>query len=239
MDLLSTLPEVKTRADLAKVINHLGLKTGVEIGVFKGNFSEFLLGETDLSVLTGVDSWEQNEKKTRAVYKKWAMNQKKLDEAREEALAKLEKYGSRSVIVREISEVAADQFEDESLDFIYIDASHRFSGVAMDLLKWWPKLKPGGLFAGHDYWKCYRCEVMEAVNGFVVETKQILRVTTDDLNNKGDPFYPPTWWWVKEALSKSEYNARIAEASVLLKKQEAILLKGGVEIVLPYQYYNG
>ena len=230
------LPEVKKRNDLSKLINHLGSEVGVEIGVFKGDFSKHLLSSTKLVKLYGVDSWEQDEAKTRAVYKKWAMNQKKLDEAREEALAKLSRYGDRSVIIREISENAVKGFEDGSLDFIYIDASHRFSGVAIDLINWWPKLKVGGIFAGHDYWKCYRYEVMEAVNGFMVENKQILRVTTDDVDRNGKPFYPPTWWCIKEELRKSEYSRRIREAIVLLEKQKALLQAGGVEIVLPYQY---
>lgn len=32
-----------------------------------------------------------------------------------------------------------------------MDARHDFKGVQEDLLAWWPKLKPGGIFGGHDY----------------------------------------------------------------------------------------
>jgi hypothetical protein len=48
------------------------------------------------------------------------------------------------------AESAAD-FEDGSLDFIFIDAAHDYVSVVKDLAAWWPKLKHDGIFAGHDY----------------------------------------------------------------------------------------
>jgi len=46
---------------------------------------------------------------------------------------------------------AAEQFEDESLDFVLIDAAHDYENVIADLRSWWPKLKPGGVMAGDDF----------------------------------------------------------------------------------------
>ena len=48
------------------------------------------------------------------------------------------------------AESAAD-FADGTLDFVFIDAAHDYDSVVKDLAAWWPKLKPGGIFAGHDY----------------------------------------------------------------------------------------
>jgi predicted O-methyltransferase YrrM len=45
----------------------------------------------------------------------------------------------------------ADRFSDESVDFIWIDADHHYSSVIQDIRAWWPKLKKGGIIAGHDY----------------------------------------------------------------------------------------
>ena len=46
---------------------------------------------------------------------------------------------------------AASQFADGSLDFVFLDARHSFEDAQQDLAAWWPKLRPGGLFAGHGY----------------------------------------------------------------------------------------
>ena len=47
---------------------------------------------------------------------------------------------------------AAERFADESLDFVFIDAAHEYEHVKADILKWLPKVKKGGVLAGHD---CY------------------------------------------------------------------------------------
>jgi hypothetical protein len=46
---------------------------------------------------------------------------------------------------------AVKKFRDESLDFVFIDASHEYEDVKKDIEAWLPKVKPGGILAGHDY----------------------------------------------------------------------------------------
>jgi cephalosporin hydroxylase len=46
---------------------------------------------------------------------------------------------------------AAQTFLDDSLDFVFIDASHEYADVVADLIAWYPKVKSGGYIAGHDY----------------------------------------------------------------------------------------
>src|ERR1700741_1198662 len=45
----------------------------------------------------------------------------------------------------------ADRFSDESVDFIWLDADHHYESVIKEINAWWPKLKNGGIMAGHDY----------------------------------------------------------------------------------------
>lgn len=42
-------------------------------------------------------------------------------------------------------------YRDESLDFVFIDADHSLRGIVSDLNNWFPKVKIGGVIAGHDY----------------------------------------------------------------------------------------
>lgn len=45
---------------------------------------------------------------------------------------------------------AAAKFADGSLDFVFIDAPRDFVNVFADVRAWYPKVKPGGVIAGHD-----------------------------------------------------------------------------------------
>ena len=40
---------------------------------------------------------------------------------------------------------------DDSCDFIYLDGDHSYAGCLADIKAYWPKLKDGGIMAGHDY----------------------------------------------------------------------------------------
>lgn len=53
-------------------------------------------------------------------------------------------------VVQLPSVVAAHQFADGTLDFVFIDGSHDEPAVAADIAAWWPKVKAGGVLAGHD-----------------------------------------------------------------------------------------
>ena len=46
---------------------------------------------------------------------------------------------------------ALESIKDESCDFVYIDGDHRYEGVLADLNGWRPKLREGGVMAGHDW----------------------------------------------------------------------------------------
>jgi len=49
------------------------------------------------------------------------------------------------------SELAANLFKDFSVDFLFVDAAHNEHAVTRDLKAWERKVKPGSIWAGHDY----------------------------------------------------------------------------------------
>ena len=51
----------------------------------------------------------------------------------------------------ELSVEASSLFPDDYFDWIYIDALHTYEGVRDDIQYYWPKLRSGGLFSGHDF----------------------------------------------------------------------------------------
>lgn len=54
--------------------------------------------------------------------------------------------------VRKSSLEAAALYPDESLDFVFIDASHDYFNVTNDITAWYPKVRSKtGIIAGHDY----------------------------------------------------------------------------------------
>lgn len=54
-------------------------------------------------------------------------------------------------IVRDYSVNFAKRFEDESVDWCFIDGDHSYESVCADILAWWPKMKKGRWIGGHDY----------------------------------------------------------------------------------------
>lgn len=45
---------------------------------------------------------------------------------------------------------AAGPFDDRSVDFVFVDARHDYESVLADVVAWSPKIRPGGVMAGHD-----------------------------------------------------------------------------------------
>jgi hypothetical protein len=65
---------------------------------------------------------------------------------------------------------ASKLFQDESLDFVFIDGSHDYKSVKDDIQHWFPKVKIGGYIAGDDYvWP----DTKKAVDEYFIKNKVI------------------------------------------------------------------
>lgn len=101
--------------------------------------------------------------------------------------------GNKNVIlVRKLSIEAAKDFEDGSLDWVYIDASHLYDEIKVDIEVWYPKVRSGGIVSGHDYLNI--CTpfgdfgVIKAVDEFFTRLNLKVFVTTERY---------ASWWVIK------------------------------------------
>jgi hypothetical protein len=67
------------------------------------------------------------------------------------------------------------EFENNFFDMIFIDGDHDYIGIKNNLINYYPKLKKGGIFAGHDYLE--DCGVPIAVNEFLDENNLKLSIS--------------------------------------------------------------
>ncbi len=167
---------------------------GVEIGVQKGEHASNIIKNLQLKHLVLVDVWDSVISKPISThYKKKSLlkfNNKKVNRAFDIFYPMvLKRFGKRNdiTILRETSTEASKRYPNGFFDFIYIDASHRYEEVVKDIRYWYPKIKIGGVFGGHDYKESIG--VRKAVNEFARQYKYKLYL--DNKTAKGN------WWIVK------------------------------------------
>jgi hypothetical protein len=98
---------------------------------------------------------------------------------------------------------ALNEFEDNSLDFVYIDGNHRIKWIIADIYEWYKKIKPGGFIGGHDYvnlmnnpYGLMACHVKFAVD-------LMARIYNVDFyvlgrNHYGSRDKHRSWFWIKK-----------------------------------------
>ncbi len=177
------------------VISSLGLKdiitdsgaslVGLELGVYRGENAHWLLSTFSNLTLHGIDPY--------VPYNDWngAVNcsdqdlrdGKRADIIADEYLSVF-KHQGRYIHHKKTSDEAVSDFNDEQFDFIFIDGLHEYSQVLLDCQNYYGKLKPGGVFSGHDYLAIEG--VRRAVDEFAASVlKNVFLMPTD------------AWYWFK------------------------------------------
>lgn len=125
---------------------------GVEVGVFRGALSGYLLRK-GVARLFMVDTWAPAEEQPEHYRetKDYCAGLTAAECAANEALARNVARDGRAVVLKLPSVEAAAQINDGSMDFVFLDADHSYDGVRADIAAWLPKVRKGGWIGGHDY----------------------------------------------------------------------------------------
>ena len=178
------IPDCK-RKDLPGFFKNLGFKVGVEIGVYLGEFTKLLAMEG--FKIYGVDPWliysDLGSKHRQGAY----------DAFYKMAQNALVPYPNVELI-RKTSMDAVKDFGDGSLDFVYIDANHKFRYIAEDIYEWSKKVRTGGIVSGHDYSISGMCQVKPVVDAYTTafDIKQWFVL------GKRHQGQEKSWLWFKE-----------------------------------------
>jgi len=131
----------------------------VEIGAWLGRSSAYLCDQATNQNIVIVDTWLGSVEERQSthilatqtdIYKMFVDN-----------------MGARKYkAIRSTSKEASEQFQDNSVDVVFIDGDHSYAAVHEDITSWMPKVKPGGYIAGHDYHPHWH-GVVRAVNELV------------------------------------------------------------------------
>ncbi len=139
----------ENRNDMLKYYsNTLSNPKILEIGVFKGEFLDFMVNNCNFSSIDAVDLFEGitcsgNADGNNVVHYDVGKSYIEL----------LEKYSKMSNINihKSNSIVFLQNQPDTTYDIIYIDGDHSYEGVKQDLIHSYKKIKNGGFIMGHDY----------------------------------------------------------------------------------------
>lgn len=181
--------EIKGSRDttLPEIFSDLGFTKGAEIGVERAMYSKTLCTRIPNLTLYGIDPW--------MAYRGYRehVSQDKLDGFYEQVIERMKPYDFR--IFRAYSDEAHKYFRDGSLDFVYIDGNHSFLNCTQDIAFWSPKVRSGGIVAGHDY----RRNSKKYIN----DVKDVIPAYTYAMHIK--PWFilreevgASSWFWVKE-----------------------------------------
>ncbi len=126
---------------------------GAELGVFWAHFSERLLKEAEPSRLDLVDGWDLLFGETFPSWKNYTnFGKLKTADAMQAALDLEAAYPDVVKVHKTFVDTYFASLRDNTLDWIYVDASHKYDSVIKDLRNALRVVKPDGVILGDDYY---------------------------------------------------------------------------------------
>ena len=162
----------------------------LEIGVSTGELAAMALSEFPDLLYTGIDSWRFDDTYQAQIAEKsrrHLLSKAAWEAIYERAKAAVAFASDRVKLVRSTSAEAAPRMPDAHFDIVYIDGDHSYKAVTEDLEAYWPKVSPGGIFAGDDFcYKFYRLDVCRAVTQWFAARNMEFKIVGEQV------------WWVRK-----------------------------------------
>lgn len=116
----------------------------VEIGSYSGESTSIFAESGKFKKIYAVDPWFNGyDDKDFASHSNMEVIEKMFDE-RVSFFKNVQK-------IKATGNIAANSFENKSLDLVYIDACHTYEAVKSDIVDWLNKIKNNGYISGHDW----------------------------------------------------------------------------------------
>ena len=157
--------------------------SGAEIGVFRGDNANEIFIHVKPTLLVLVDCWHP------LGLGHFDGDDKGESERNFLATYKLHVNNKEVIIIKGWSGEVSQLLQGFRFDFIYIDGNHCYLNCKEDLVNWFPLVKKGGIFGGHDY-------NMDGVKQAVGEIFPNQKVNS--LIQIGEGIAGVDWWFVKE-----------------------------------------
>lgn len=166
---------IETREQLLELLPKNSI--GVEIGVWKGQFSKIILEKINPKMFYLIDPWEG----TIMSGDKNGENISHINGPEYLANHILPEFLflDNVKILNTYSNIL-QIFPDEYLDWIYIDGDHNYESVKHDLEVSYPKIKQGGYITGHDYTTSMFPGLVKAVDEFCLKYGLSIKYLTKD-----------------------------------------------------------
>lgn len=191
MNLQTPIQDMKANGDwplpwtsaigLVEVLNNIDRPLiGCEIGVSYGfNLVYFLDNIPNISTVYAIDPYIPYDDGPGGY-----VSQEIIDKVKELFLINVSPY-NKVKFINLTSDEAHLNIAPESLDYIFIDGDHSFNMVYRDMYNYYDKVKPGGVFSGHDF---HLSDVNKAVHMFREK-----RSITSEIKTCANS----VWYWIK------------------------------------------
>ena len=169
---------MKTRLDLLDSLPKFS--KGAELGVFAGDFSREILTRIQPSQFFMVDLFDGEVESGDVNGQNFRTVDMELQQGvLEKEFAALIQQGVVS-IEKENAWEWLSNLGDSTLDWAYIDCSHKYQPTVRELEASWSAVKHGGFICGHDYHAGWFPDVVQAVGEFCDKHGLTKELTTED-----------------------------------------------------------